>query len=106
MTDWKDMRVIVIGAARQGIALGRYLAVHGAKVVLNDKKPIEQLESARKSIAELGGQITSRIEWQVGSHPFSLLNGADLVCVSGGVPLDIPLIQEANKRGIPLINDT
>ena len=106
MTDWKDMRVIVIGAARQGIALGRYLAVHGAKVVLNDKKPIEQLESARKSMSDLGGQITSRIEWQVGSHPFSLLNGADLVCVSGGVPLDIPLIQEANKRGIPLSNDS
>jgi UDP-N-acetylmuramoylalanine--D-glutamate ligase len=106
MDDWKDKRVIVVGAARQGIALGRYLVLHGARVVLNDKKPVEQLESARKSIAELGGKLTSRIEWQVGSHPVSLLDGADLVCVSGGIPLELPLIQEAIHRGIPLSNDS
>ena len=29
MTDWKDKRVIVIGAARQGVALGRFLAARG-----------------------------------------------------------------------------
>src|SRR5690606_10576845 len=30
----------------------------------------------------------------------------DLVCVSGGVPLDIPLIIEATRRNIPLSNDS
>jgi UDP-N-acetylmuramoylalanine--D-glutamate ligase len=106
MLDWKEKRVIVIGAARQGIALGRYLALQGAQVVMNDKKPVEQLEDARKSMAELGMKISSRIEWKVNGHPISLLDGADLVCVSGGVPLDIPLIQEAKQRGIPLSNDS
>jgi UDP-N-acetylmuramoylalanine--D-glutamate ligase len=106
MADWKGKKVIVIGAARQGIALGRYLALHGAQVVMNDKKPAEQLESARKSMAELGGRISGQIEWQVNGHPISMLDGADLVCVSGGVPLEIPLIQEAKRRGIPLSNDS
>jgi len=106
MADWKGKKVIVIGAARQGIALGRYLALHGAQVVLNDKKPAEQLESARKSMAELSGRISGQIEWQVNGHPISMLDGADLVCVSGGVPLEIQLIQEAKQRGIPLSNDS
>jgi UDP-N-acetylmuramoylalanine--D-glutamate ligase len=106
MADWKGKRVIVIGAARQGIALGRYLGLHGAQVVMNDKKPAEQLESARKSMAELGERISGQIEWQVNGHPISLLDGADLVCVSGGVSLEIPLIQEAKHRGIPLSNDS
>ncbi|MFZ2098086.1 MAG: UDP-N-acetylmuramoyl-L-alanine--D-glutamate ligase [Anaerolineales bacterium] len=106
MTEWKDKHVIMIGAARQGIALGRYLALHGAHVVMNDKKPAEQLEIAKKSMADLDERITTRIEWQLGSHPISLLDGTDLVCVSGGVPLEIPLIQEAKRRGIPLSNDS
>lgn len=106
MTEWKDKRVIVIGAARQGIALGGYLAYHGARVVMNDQKPPEQLESTRQSLKDLDGHIASRIEWFFGSHPLSLLDGTDFVCVSGGVPLDLPLIQEASSCGIPLSNDS
>ena len=104
--DWKDKRVLVIGAARQGIALGRYLAFHGAHVVLNDRKPADQHQSAMASLSELEEQAALRIEWSFGSHPLSLLDGIDLVCPSGGVPLDLPLIQEAVKRGIPLSNDS
>ena len=31
--------------------------------------------------------------------------GARCICVSGGVPLDLPLLEEARQRGIPLSND-
>ena len=106
MIEWKDKRVVVIGAARQGIALGRFLALHGAKVVMNDKKPAEQLESAIQALKDLDGHITSQIEWFSGSHPLSLLDGTACVCISGGVPLDLPLIQEAKQRDIPLSNDS
>ena len=106
MVDWKDKRVIVIGAARQGIALGRYLALHGARVVMNDQKSTEQLVSARDSMNDLDERTASQIEWVIGSHPVELLDGADLVCPSGGVPLTLPLVQEAIRRGIPLSNDS
>ena len=29
-----------------------------------------------------------------------------MVCLSGGVPLEIPIVQEARRRGMPLSNDT
>jgi UDP-N-acetylmuramoylalanine--D-glutamate ligase len=106
MTDRKDKRVIIIGAARQGIALGRYLALRGARVVINDQKPLDQLESARQSLSVLDGQTSFPIEWICGGHPLSLLDGADELCVSGGVPLTLPLIQEAKQRGIALSNDS
>jgi len=41
-----------------------------------------------------------------GSHPTDLIDGVDIVCVSGGVPLDNPLVQQAKKQGIPLTNDS
>ena len=100
MQDWSGKRVVIIGAARQGVALARYLADHGAKVVLNDLRPLSELEPARNL---LGGYP---VEWVCGSHPLALLESADLVCPSGGVPLDLPLLAEARQRGIPFSNDS
>ena len=73
---------------------------------MNDQKPLDQLEAVKKSLDEQAGMNASRIEWFLGSHPLSLLEGADAVCVSGGVPLNLPLIQEARAAGIPLTNDS
>ena len=100
MRDWSGKRVVVIGAARQGIALSRYLIHHGAKVVLNDRLPMSELQAALQALAG------EPVEWVCGDHPLSVLNGADWVCPSGGVPLTLPLIVEAQYRGIPLSNDS
>jgi UDP-N-acetylmuramoylalanine--D-glutamate ligase len=106
MMEWQSKRVIVIGAARQGIALARYLASRGAHVVVNDQKPAEQLQSAIDQLCNLDPQISSKIEWSFGGHPIALLDGTDLVCPSGGVPLDLPFVLEAIRRSIPLSNDS
>ena len=100
MSDWKDKTVIVIGAARQGIALSRYLVRHGAQVVLNDRLPMEQLSSAREA---LQGES---VEWVTGGHPSKMLAGADLLYISGGVPFNLPIIREAQNRGITISNDS
>jgi len=99
-TEWQGKRVVVIGAARQGLALARYLAENGAWVVLNDQRGANQLEDAQKALADLD------LEWILGGHPMELLDGADFVCPSGGVPLDLPIVQEALRRSIPLTNDS
>jgi UDP-N-acetylmuramoylalanine--D-glutamate ligase len=41
----------------------------------------------------------------LGDHPLSLLDGCDLICLSGGVSPDMPLVHEAVRRRIPLSND-
>lgn len=99
-THWTGKRVLIIGAARQGIALARYLAAHGAQAVVNDIRPAPELEAARTSLADVP------VEWVLGGHPPALLDGAHLVCPSGGVPLDLPLIAEAVRRGLALSNDS
>src|SRR5258707_11578743 len=42
--NWKGKRVVIIGAARQGLALARYLARNGAQVMLNDRRKSERSE--------------------------------------------------------------
>ena len=100
MTDWNGKQVVMIGAARQGLALSRYLAQKGAKVILNDRREDDLLVDARQELSDL------EITWVTGGHPFEILDGTDLVCLSGGVPLDLPLVIEAENRGIPLSNDS
>jgi len=98
--NWNGERVVVIGAARQGTALARYLAEHGAEVVLTDSRPAEQLAEAMAELADVP------IIWELGGHPMKLLEEATLICPSGGVPLIIPLVHETSRVGIPLSNDS
>ncbi len=100
MENWSRKKVIVIGAARQGTALSRYLASKGAQVILTDMHSLDELPANLLDLEKLGIQL------RLGGHPLELLEGADFVCVSGGVPLTIPFIQAALQRGIPLSNDS
>lgn len=99
-TDWRGKRVIVLGIARQGKALARYLVEHGADVVLSDLRTAEELSDTISELEDLN------LEFVLGEHPDSLLEGADLLCLSGGVPADLPLAQQARSQGIPLSNDS
>ncbi len=100
MNDWNGKRVLILGAARQGLALARWLALHGARVTLSDTRGENQLRAARESLAEYP------IAWALGGHPLDLLEATDLLCLSGGVPLTLPIVAEAGKRGMPVSNDS
>jgi UDP-N-acetylmuramoylalanine--D-glutamate ligase len=100
MKDWNGKRVLILGAARQGLALARWLSVHGARVTLSDMRSEDDLRVARESLAEFG------ITWALGGHPLELLDSTDVLCLSGGVPLTLPIVAEAVSKGIPLSNDS
>ena len=90
-------KVIVLGFARQGQALARWLPKIGATAIVTDGKSPDEL---KLNTADYPG-----IEFVLGEHPESLLDNADLLCISGGVPLITPFVQSAIERGIPLSND-
>ncbi len=98
--NWSGMKVLILGAARQGIALARYLAIHDAVVVLSDQRQALELVNAQEELNSYP------ITWSLGGHSLDLLAGIDLVCPSGGVPLTTPLVLEAIRLGIPLSNDS
>ncbi len=91
---------MILGAARQGLALARWLSLHGARVTLSDMRSEADLHVARESLAEYP------IQWALGGHPLDLLDATDLLCLSGGIPLTLPIVVEAVKRGVPLSNDS
>jgi UDP-N-acetylmuramoylalanine--D-glutamate ligase len=96
---WEEKRVVVLGLARQGKALARYLVGEGARVVMSDIKTKEQLGPALSELEDL------ELTYALGSHPLELLEGAEALFLSGGVPADLPIAVEAQRQGIPLLND-
>lgn len=98
MHDLNKKRVLIVGFGRQGKALARWLPTQGATVVVNDGKDAQALGIHKRDYP--GVQ-----KFVLGRHPISVLRDIDLVCVSGGVPLTLPLLQAANKAGIALTND-
>lgn len=90
-------RVAVLGFARQGRALARWLPTVCDSVVVSDRGTVDQFNGDLAAFTD--------VEFVLGGHPESLLDGVDLLCLSGGVPLDLEIVLAAVQRGIPLSND-
>ena len=90
-------RILVVGFGRQGKALARWLPKVGATVVVNDSRTEETLKLNRRDYPG--------VRFILESHPDTAINGIALICVSGGVPLDLPMLELARQRNIPITND-
>lgn len=98
-TPWNERpvsRALVYGLGLSGRAASRLLLALGARVVGVDARPAEALE-----LGELPGQ--AGFELRAGGEPGELPAGVDAVVVSPGVPLDRPLLEEARRRGVPVL---
>ncbi|MCD6187372.1 MAG: UDP-N-acetylmuramoyl-L-alanine--D-glutamate ligase [Desulfuromusa sp.] len=96
--DFKNKRIVVIGAGRSGQALVRFLVERGATVALSDLRQREQIEG----LAALQGLP---IRFDLGGHSLELFEQADLIAVSPGVPLDCEPLRLAASCGIPLLGE-
>jgi UDP-N-acetylmuramoylalanine--D-glutamate ligase len=91
-----DRRVVVVGAARSGIAAARLLVRRGARVTLTESRPA--FDDAA-SLQALG------VELELGGHQPATLASADLIVASPGVALEQPVFDEARARGVEFIGE-
>lgn len=94
------LRVLVVGLGREGSAVAAYLAGHGFTVTATDLQPAKALGEAVAALTPLG------ITLVLGEHPLSLLDQADILIVSPGIPLESPFLQEARARHLPLSTES
>jgi UDP-N-acetylmuramoylalanine--D-glutamate ligase len=93
-------RATIIGLAREGTALARFLVKQGAIVTVSDLKSEEELQ---ENITKLKGLP---IRFVLDGHPGEVLNQTDVLFLSPGVPLEAPIVVEAKRRGIPISSET
>ncbi len=88
--------VVVVGLAQTGIAVARFCAKRGARVIVSDGKPADKLAD---QVAKLDGVA---VTWQLGGHDLASFTSADLVVMSPGVPT-LPEMVAARAAGVEVI---
>jgi UDP-N-acetylmuramoylalanine--D-glutamate ligase len=92
-------RVVVVGLARSGVAAARLLREVGAEVIGTDVRPLEALGREAASLADAGVHV------RAGGGAERVFEGAALVVVSPGVPLDAPQLAPARAAGLPIVGE-
>ena len=92
-------KVLVVGAARSGVAAARFLAAHGAIVALNDRKPIEEWTDEARALKESGVGLIA------GELPMWLMDQIELVVLSPGVPTKSIPARYMERAGAEVIGE-
>ena len=93
-TMFSGKRVLVVGAARSGLAAAELLLELGAYVLLNDRKPLTSLGVMPQALQH------ERCSLFLGEPADPLLTKTDMMLISPGIPITAPLVQMAQKQGI------
>jgi UDP-N-acetylmuramoylalanine--D-glutamate ligase len=101
ISHWRNLRVTVMGLGRFGGGVGvtRWLAARGARVLVTDQAPAEQLEGSLAAIADCGVQL------RLGGHDESDFRSADLVVVNPAVCQESEWVELARRVGVPITTE-
>jgi UDP-N-acetylmuramoylalanine--D-glutamate ligase len=89
-------KVLVVGAARSGVAAAHLLAKRGAVVTLTDAKP---------HIPQEGELRSAGVVLELGAHHARTFTSSNLIVMSPGVPLDMQEVRLARAAGVPVIGE-
>ena len=97
-TNYQDKKVVIVGAGSTGRSLARFFVARGAQVILSDNRPAERFDG-------LGELESIGVQLDLGGHSHQHFFSADLIAVSPGVPLDIPILQASRDRNVSLLGE-
>lgn len=111
----KGKKVLVFGSGISGVAAGQLLLREGAEVILYDGNSsldgamirAELLEGA-EGLCDLPGgagekgDLSARAQVVLGAFPEEELDSLELVVISPGVPLELPIVKQMQDMQIPI----
>lgn len=97
--DFKNKKILVLGAGISGISVTAILQKLGAKVTLSDNRTKENIDR------DLSGLETLGVVLALGKQDESLLTDTDLIVLSPGISVYLPLVESAQTRGIQVISE-
>ncbi len=97
--ELEGKKVLVVGLARTGIGVVRFLAERRAQVMGTDIRSADELQPYLTKIRGLD------VRTELGLHRIETFLSADLIVVSPGVPLTIEPIAAARKKGIEVMSE-
>jgi UDP-N-acetylmuramoylalanine--D-glutamate ligase len=88
-------KVAILGLGISGRAAAKYALQCGAQVRISDNRPEQRFVDDEGQFLSATG-----VTWEAGGHTYDFLSTVDLVLVSPGVDLALPLLQRVKKAGV------
>ncbi|WP_078380984.1 UDP-N-acetylmuramoyl-L-alanine--D-glutamate ligase [Sutcliffiella halmapala] len=96
---YNGKNILVLGLAKSGTATAILLHSLGANVIVNDRNPMENNESAQLLLSK-------GMEVICGGHPLSIFDrNIDVVFKNPGIPYTNPLVEAALEKDIPVLTE-
>ncbi len=92
----KDVNFGILGMARSGLAAAYKIRELGGHPFISEKKPEKDINDPQK--------IRSDFNCEFGGHSDRLLD-CEIIIISPGIPLDIPILTKAKEKNIKLISE-
>ena len=88
-----EKHVLVLGLGDTGLSVARWVERQGGRVRVADSR------STAPRASDFSGEL------RTGAFSPELLRDVDIVCISPGLALDQPLLQEAVSKNLPVVGD-
>ena len=95
----KLKKVSVLGMGRSGLEVAKFFKDRGISVFVSDSASADKL----KNITDVLDGLS--IEYEAGRHSDKVWDGTDLVVISPGIPLHIPIVKLIKGKSIPIISE-
>lgn len=99
VTQLKDKKILVVGLAKTGVALCKFLQSHGAQVTVTDHKSKPELSTQLEQLGDL------QVKLDLGGHSPKTFLSQDLVILSPGVPSALKIFDYARSQGIKITGE-
>ena len=98
MIDIKNKKIVILGAARSGLAAAKLLHKKQAIVFISDHATQNEKQEAMKILQD------QQINYEFGQHSDKVFD-ADLVVLSPGISSQSKIVRELRSKGIPIFSE-
>jgi len=100
MIALKEKKITIFGLGQSGLAAAKKLISLGATVLVTEERNRDDIDNGNLAeIQNLG------ISLECGGHTLASIENSELIVMSPGIHLDLAVLKEAKKRGIPIISE-
>lgn len=95
----KNRKIMVVGLAKTGVALVRFLCAAGVQVSVSDHKSVAELSDILEDIEDLD------IHYDLGGHSPKAMLAQEMIILSPGVFSGLHIFHYARQHGVKVISD-
>lgn len=99
VADLKDKKILIVGLAKTGVSLARFLVKHGAIVTVSDHKSKAELANFLEDIEDLN------LNFDLGNHTPKVFLAQDLIVLSPGISPQLKIFDYAKSNGVQVTGE-